>query len=322
MKRFKNILFVMNSKLNDHHAFERAVSLAENNQASLTVVSILDDFPADKEQKIYGISMAELHDAIIDKRKLQLEDQVALYRKRIQLNTKVILGTVFLALIQEVLRFKRDLLVKVAEKEERVIDSLFGSTDMRLLRKCPCPIWLMKPFKAGNHRKILAAVDFDPYDKDWVDNGLNRQILEMSISLAISEFCELHIVHVWSAYGEISLRSGFAKQPEADVDAYVEGIRLDHQKRLDDLLSQFIDSSSKEAVGYLKPKIHLLKGDATEVIPLLVKQQQIDFVMMGTVARTGVPGLIMGNSAEKILNQIDCSVLAVKPNGFVSPVTL
>jgi len=43
---------------------------------------------------------------------------------------------------------------------------------------------------------------------------------------------------------------------------------------------------------------------------------------MGTVGRTGIPGLIMGNTAESILNNIGCSVLAVKPPGFVSPVTL
>jgi nucleotide-binding universal stress UspA family protein len=43
---------------------------------------------------------------------------------------------------------------------------------------------------------------------------------------------------------------------------------------------------------------------------------------MGTVARTGINGLLMGNTAEMILTQIDCSVLAVKPQGFVSPVTL
>ena len=43
---------------------------------------------------------------------------------------------------------------------------------------------------------------------------------------------------------------------------------------------------------------------------------------MGTVARTGVPGFIMGNTAETMLQQIDCWVLAVKPEGFLTPVTL
>jgi nucleotide-binding universal stress UspA family protein len=43
---------------------------------------------------------------------------------------------------------------------------------------------------------------------------------------------------------------------------------------------------------------------------------------MGTVARTGIAGFFMGNTAESILTQLECSVLTLKPQGFVSPVTL
>ncbi|MDX2428746.1 MAG: universal stress protein [Xanthomonadales bacterium] len=57
-------------------------------------------------------------------------------------------------------------------------------------------------------------------------------------------------------------------------------------------------------------------------IPALAKQIEADLIVMGTVARTGVPGFIIGNTAEAILGQIECSVLALKPPGFVTPVTV
>ena len=41
---------------------------------------------------------------------------------------------------------------------------------------------------------------------------------------------------------------------------------------------------------------------------------------MDTVARTGIAGFIVGNTAESILRNVDCSVLTVKPEGFVSPI--
>lgn len=44
-------------------------------------------------------------------------------------------------------------------------------------------------------------------------------------------------------------------------------------------------------------------------------------LVMGTVGRTGIPGLVIGNTAEAILNQVHCSILAVKPPDFVSPVS-
>jgi len=43
---------------------------------------------------------------------------------------------------------------------------------------------------------------------------------------------------------------------------------------------------------------------------------------MGTLSRTGISGLLIGNTAEKVLRQVDCSVLIVKPDGFITPVKL
>ena len=78
----------------------------------------------------------------------------------------------------------------------------------------------------------------------------------------------------------------------------------------------------QDTLDYLKPRTHLVQGWARKEIPALAKRIEADLVVMGTVARTGVPGFIMGNTAETILNQIDCSVLAIKPPGFKTPVTL
>jgi nucleotide-binding universal stress UspA family protein len=58
-----------------------------------------------------------------------------------------------------------------------------------------------------------------------------------------------------------------------------------------------------------------------EVIRAVLRKSH-DLVVMGTVARTGIMGLLIGNTAETILDQLDCSVLAVKPEGFLTPVTL
>ena len=73
---------------------------------------------------------------------------------------------------------------------------------------------------------------------------------------------------------------------------------------------------------HLRPQTHLIEGDPRSKIPALAKKINADLVIMGTVARTGIPGLFMGNTAETVLNKLDCSVLAIKPHGFVTPVTL
>jgi nucleotide-binding universal stress UspA family protein len=57
-------------------------------------------------------------------------------------------------------------------------------------------------------------------------------------------------------------------------------------------------------------------------MPAFIEAEGIDLVVMGTLSRTGVAGLIAGNTAEKVFYSADCSVLAVKPPDFVSPVAL
>ena len=71
-----------------------------------------------------------------------------------------------------------------------------------------------------------------------------------------------------------------------------------------------------------KPQIYLINGDASNTVLSLVNDIGIELVVMGTVGRAGIPGWLIGNTAENILAQIDCSVLTVKPDGFVSPVAL
>ena len=64
----------------------------------------------------------------------------------------------------------------------------------------------------------------------------------------------------------------------------------------------------------------LVHGEARERIPELARELRADLLVMGTVCRTGVPGFFIGNKAENVLPHVDCSVLAVKPKGFVTPV--
>ena len=70
----------------------------------------------------------------------------------------------------------------------------------------------------------------------------------------------------------------------------------------------------------MEPRCISWSGEAGEVLPRLAEGLDAGLIVMGTVARTGISGLIIGNTAETILQSVHCSVLAVKPEGFVTPV--
>jgi nucleotide-binding universal stress UspA family protein len=335
MQRFKNILFIAAPDSVGGVALECAATLAVNNQARLTVVRVIEEMPLELKLVDRVLSADDLQAEIVAKHRQKLEEQLVAWNKDIEIEVKVLIGKPFLQIIREVLRSGADLVVKMAESGAW-LDRVFGSDDMHLLRKCPCPVWLVKSDSPKAYQRILAAVDVDdlyPPEELNTRYQLNLQVLEIASSLALSEFAELHIVHAWKAIGEGEMRSGFIKSSEDEVVAYVESsedevvayveeVRQQHKQNLEELVDGIMSKLGRNTSGYLKPKTHLLKGYAGEDIPVLAREIKADLVVMGTIARTGISGFIMGNTAETILNRLDCSVLAIKPPGFETPITL
>ena len=158
----------------------------------------------------------------------------------------------------------------------------------------------------------MAAVDPDPFDKKR--NALNAKIMELATSLARMEGSEFHAVHVWKLYAERMLvaRGGLSYK---EVEKLERAVRAEREGWLGKLVDTY-------APGTPPSRVHMLKGEADLLIPQAAKREQIDLIVMGTVSRTGISGFLIGNTAEKILHQVDCSVLAVKPEGFITPVKL
>lgn len=321
MKRFSNILLILDERADYSAALNRGVTLARNNQALLTVCAIVDQVPGDMKMGVIAIEPRKVIDIAISEKRDWLDRAVtSVATDGVSLETKVLVGRSFIEMIRQVLRDDHDLVIKCAEVDNGLREMLFSSTDMHLMRKCPCPIWLIKPTEHREYRRILAAVDLDP--EEPVKDVLNRQILEISTSLARAEHGEVHIAHAWDVFDEDILKSHSWGFSEAEFDAMVEEEAAARRRWLEALMKSYGISADKNAPVIHDDHIHVIKGDAQYVVPDLARDLAVDLVVMGTVARTGIAGLFMGNTAETILTQLDCSVLTIKPPGFTSPVTL
>jgi universal stress protein E len=140
------------------------------------------------------------------------------------------------------------------------------------------------------------------------------RVLDLATSLARIEGSHLSGVHAWSLPGESLYRSGRTGIPISEVEAMIAEVEEESRKRVDELLGRY-------ALDDIRHDTHVLKGEAGDRILELVRESKVDLLVMGTVCRTGVPGFFVGNTAEKVLQHLDCSLLAVKPRGFVTPVT-
>ena len=353
MQRFKNVLVVVDEKTDNWAVVERAVTLAQRNQARLTVVKavkdlpcpapapdipeplldidIIDEWPPDADRSAapgppvalkdwpQGAQMpvaepaVAIREHVIEEESQLLEKWIdSVRRSGVPVGGKVLCGTPFLEIIREVLRNEHDLVITTAEGRGGVKERLFGSTTMHLMRKCPCPVWVMKPSQPERHTRILAAVDPAPFNEE--QHAINIKIMDLATSLARRDQCELVVVHTWTFPAENSLRSGYLVASDA-LDRFVSDARDLHKRRLASLLRPY-------ALQDLKAQVYMLKGAPGHWIPELAAKLGVGLIVMGTVSRSGVTGLLIGNTAERILHQVDCSVLAVKPDRFVTPVRL
>lgn len=322
MKRFKNILLITNKNDINSPDIQRAVSLARSNTANLTLADVVFDLPLMHRQLKPSSGVESVLSSLAEKRLNELKLMTKELSENMDVTPLVLQGTPYLEIIRVVMQQKFDLLIKISEPEESFSAKIFGSTDFRLLRKCPCPVWLLKPDTLLSFRSILAAVALETFDEDEDIDSLNKQILEMATSLALEESSELHIVHAFKIFGEDILNLPLAGYIAGDeIREWMKSQRHDIEKQFShvtELLKKHLKDSKMEK---LNPQFHLEEGDAQEVIQRMIKENKVELVVMGTVARSNITGLLMGNTAENILNRISCSALTVKPSSFKSPVT-
>jgi nucleotide-binding universal stress UspA family protein len=366
MKRFKNILVVLDHESGSEALIERAVTVGQRNQARLTVIVVAEELPQDLPTQVAaqptgieapGIDIIEelppdifapakpvpayIQEPTSDtleallpegtkpvpsKSPLVIQEQIAeddshyldqvtasIQQAGVQVNTKVLHGTPFLTIIQEVLRNDHDMVMIAAEGRRVFKEMFYGRTSMHLMRKCPCPVWVMNPDQPKHYSHILAAVDPTPSSEER--DTLNIKIMDLATSLAHRERCELLVIHTWSLTLESHMRSGRVSVPQRRVEEWGRGLRDAHRRWLGELL-QLYDLEN------LEHQVYMLKGEAGILIPALAAAREVELIVMGTLSRSGVAGFFIGNTAEKVLHQVDCSVLTVKPEGFITPVKL
>jgi universal stress protein E len=321
VKRFRNILFVHQLAVQDAAAFERAAALAEEHTARLKVIEVIEEVSPDIGVPVPVVVTDVLRNTLIEESREQMEELVAPLRQKIAIDIEVLTGTPFLEIIRAVLRNHHDLVIKAADKDG-LVTRIFGSTDMHLLRKCPCPVWLHKHGHDKPYHRILAAVDFDEFSGTERESTLNRDIMDLAASLAQREHSELYVGHAWYPQSEKLLQTRASGLTEDEISEHVNETLARNERRLNELMGDAETWAGKDVWRAVKPQARLVKGRARRAIPDLAEELQAELIVMGTIRHAGIEGILIGNTAETILHRIDCSVLAIKPEGFVTPVTI
>jgi len=310
--RFQNILVGVDLSHGDRiaspelnpptlEAVRRAIWLASQQGASLTFFAAID-VSAHTRELLEQMSHTVEDDAeeVLAGLVRQATDE------GIKAESRLTFGRAWYQLIQQVLRKQHDLVIAGTRNTDGPGRLLFGSTGTKLLRKCPCPVWLTRPDPNWDDLNILVATDL---------SEVGELALDVAVGAGQLAGGRLTVLHVLEREFDRGMQNTGASPEE--LQAFYDQKRSKAEQKLHDQLSQTDYRTVEGGV-----QVHVREGSPEVMILQTIEENQIDLLVMGTVARSGLSGVLVGNTAERLFSEIPCSLLAVKPEGFLSPIVL
>jgi universal stress protein E len=298
---FKNILVVVDSSVERHAELERARKLVDQTDAKLHLVDVVKDLSL--TLRLLSKDHTQLQQSLVAEKQESLNALVAHCKSHgIDATGEVLEGQSSLVTVKAAQKFGADLIIRPSKGVRSLELGPLGSSAQKLIRGLPCPVWLTQADHEPNYKTILAAVDATPHDTAHA--ALNHRILQTGLELAKQERCKLMIVYVWNLHGSEMLKNRLAVE---EYEQLIEHNRKQHLASFEKLLAAF----ELHATG---PNTRMIEGEPSTAIPQLCEAEQADLLICGTVARRGITGLLVGNTAERIINRCNCSVLALTPS--------
>jgi nucleotide-binding universal stress UspA family protein len=242
------------------------------------------------------------------------------FSQRLAFTTELRIGHAFAEAAKAAVEYEADLVLKVAKTD--LLDRLFGSDDMRLLRKCPAPVWLVHPGDSVAYKRIVAAVDVNYHYPDAelkIRKQLNESVVIQAAQIAVQERATLQLIHVMDMHVDMVIYDGIVDVASSPYSQDEQEVEHEREQAMQALVDLIVAANPDNVIADLDIQTSVHRGMPRRDIPKIVKDLSADVLVMGTVARVGVPGFFMGNTAESIINLVSCSILAIKPHGFVSP---
>jgi universal stress protein E len=310
MTRYQNILVAIDAQQDDQPALRRAVYLNQRIGGKIKAFLPIYDFSYEMTTLLSPDERGNMRKGVISQRTEWIREQAHAYLEAgVDIEIKVIWhNRPFEAIIHEVMTHQHDLVLKMAHQHDRLEAVIFTPTDWHLLRKCPCPVWMVKdqPWPEGG--KALVAVNLASEEPHH--DALNQKLIQETTVLA--EMVNHTEVHLVGAYPITPINIAI-ELPDFDPSVYNDAIRGQHLVAMKALRQKF--SISEEFT-------HVAKGLPEEVIPDIAAHLGAGIVVLGTIGRTGLSAAFLGNTAEQVIDHLRCDLLAIKPDDFKSPIEL
>lgn len=199
------------------------------------------------------------------------------------------------SIIEHCNKIKPDLLLKSTHHHSAIERSIITNTDWRLIRKCPCPLMLVKPSEWHADGSLVTAVD--PLHAKADQAKLDQVLLASAKYLSVTLGAPLKVFHSFFPFVSTLFPMG------GETVEHLERIRGHHMGKMRALTGEF---------DIPEDAIHLSEGDLVHNLITYVEDSNTNLLVMGALSRNFLERAIVGNTAEKILEDCPCDILVLK----------
>ena len=307
---FQKILAVIDGNLEQQKSLARAIEISQKTGASITAFLTIYDFSYEMTTMLSMDERENMRQAVVDERTEWLSNLLTseFSQTGCTIDIKVVWhNRPYESIIYEVIEKGYDLIVKGTQQHGVLKSVIFTPTDWHIMRKAPVPVLLVKEHDWPIGGQILAAVNVGV---DIAEHqSLNEKITFHALQFAKLLKSDVHLVNSYPG----TPTNIVIEIPEFDPSQYNQNVRQHH-----------VDAMHKHASRHHidQQRCHIEEGLPEDVIPKYAEQLDAELVVLGTVGRQGISAALIGNTAEHVIDKLDCDVLAIKPEGFVSPIRL
>ncbi|MBD2791500.1 universal stress protein UspE [Xenorhabdus sp. 42] len=311
MANYQNLLVAIDPSQDDQPALRRAVYIVQRNGGRIKAFLSIYDLSYEMTTLLSPEERNAMRKSVISQRVAWIKQQAHYYLESgIDIEIKVVWhNRPYEAIIQEVITGNHDLLLKMAHQHSKLESIIFTPLDWHLLRKCPCPVWMVKDQVWPENGAAVVAVNLS--HEEAYHSELNLKLVHETQDLA-KRIVKEPLIHIVSAYPVAPLNIA-TEIPDFDPNVYNQALRGQHLVAMKELRQKFcIDEQHT----------HVREGVPERVIPETCDELNAGVVVLGILGRTGLSAAFLGNTAEHVIDKLKCDLLAIKPDGFICPINV
>jgi universal stress protein E len=199
------------------------------------------------------------------------------------------------AILTEVREYDPDLVLKSTHQHSALRKTLITNTDWRLIRKCRKPLLLVKPRPWYENGSIVASVD--PLHAKAAQTQLDHSLIDTAVSIADEFDQTARVFHCYFPF------VGTLFPTAAETSDQMDELKVRHETKLNELLASH---------DIAPENVELARGDLIPALVNFLEKCDANILVIGALSRNILERAIVGNTAEKILDDCPCDVLIIK----------